>query len=94
MTKKQPANSPSSNPSSAPKRAMRTEAFRQKNARRKARRAEMRNNLTRGLYLEWRYMCRQIRFYPAKARQEFFETGRISSHNDVSTDRSPLRSPK
>jgi hypothetical protein len=95
-TTKKPANpSPSSNSSATTtisnKRAVRVEAFRRKNARRRGQRAEMRARLTHGQYIEWRHLCRHIRFYPAKAREEFFSTGRISSHNAASADRSPQR---
>jgi hypothetical protein len=95
-TTKKPENpSPPSNSSAATtssnKRAARVEAFRKKNVRRRIQRAEMRARLTQGQYLEWRHLCRHIRFYPAKAREEFFSTGRISSHNATPADRSPQR---
>jgi hypothetical protein len=89
------STSPSTNSSATTsignKRVARIEAFRRKNAIRKARRAAMRSSLTTGQYLEWRHLCREIRFYPAKAREEFFATGRISSHNSSPADRSPQR---
>jgi hypothetical protein len=86
-----PPSNPSAATTSSDKRTARVEAFRKKNVRRRSQRAEMRARLTHGQYLEWRHLSRHIRFYPAKAREEFFSTGRISSHNAAPADRSPQR---
>lgn len=91
MTTK-PAN-PSPN-SSATKRAARTEAFRAKNAKRRALRAQMRSSMSQGEYRYWRHLMRVIRFYPSKTQKEFFETGRIESHSQPPTGRSPQRAPR